>query len=347
MGNVYQLRKYQPEPADNGPVKSGQSKEELLRQMERELKLLHKAESTRDSYLYYVGQFIDHRQSIHSTKRGEAAIHEYLTYLAVEGKVSASTQNVALCALLFFYGQVLKQDVGLIDAPRAKKPKHLPVVLSKEEVVLILSKLSGIYHLICSLMYGCGLRVKIDCLTLRVQDIDFGRKLITLQNSKGGKSRSLALPEALIPKLQLHLEEVKKTHERDLAKGWGSVMLPNALDRKYPNASKEWGWQWVFPATSRYIEPKTHIQRRHHLHESAVQKAVKRARYDARIFKHVTPHIFRHSYATHLLEDGENVRVVQELLGHESIETTMVYLHVMQSPSRVKSPLDRLVSNAE
>lgn len=312
--------------------------------MERELKLHHKAESTRDSYLYYVEDFIDYRIRIHSTLRGNDAVREYLTWMAVDGKVSASTQNVALCALLFLYKQVFKQGIGLIDAPRAKKPKHLPTVLSKEEVVLILSKLSGVYHLICSLMYGCGLRVKSDCLTLRVQDVDFDRKLITIHNAKGGKSRALALPETLIPALQVHLQNAKRMHEQDLAKGWGSILLPNALDRKYPNASKEWGWQWVFPATSRFIEPKTHIQRRHHLHESAVQKAVKRARYEARIFKHVTPHIFRHSYATHLLEDGENVRVVQDLLGHESIETTMIYLHVMQSPSMVKSPLDRLVA---
>lgn len=342
-GNVVQIRDYRTETADNNATKSGYSKADLLRQMERELKLLHRASSTRDSYLYYVREFIDYRHRIHSTLRGNDAVREYLTYLAIEKNISASTQNVALNALLFFYKNVLKADIGLIDAPRARKPRKLPVVFTREEVTAILSKLHSVYWLICSLLYGCGLRVKVDCLTLRVQDIDFGQKLIILKDSKGGKSRSLALPDALIEPLRIHLMEVKRIHDRDIAKGWGSVLLPNALARKYPSASKEWSWQWVFPATSRYIEPKTNIQRRHHLHESAVQKAVKQARIEARIFKYAGPHIFRHSYATHLLEDGENIRTIQELLGHAHVETTMIYTHVAQSPSRVRSPLDRLI----
>lgn len=343
MGNVIQIRKREEYQANNNTIKSGQTKEGLLLQMGRELKLLHRSKSTGNSYRYYVSEFINYRNKTHSTKRGEDAIREYLTYLAVEKSVSASTQNVALNALLFFYKHILKVNVGLIDAPRAKRSQKLPVFFTRDEVAAILSRLHGTYWLICSLLYGCGLRVKVDCLTLRVQDIDLSQKLIVLKNSKGGKSRALALPESLIEPLRLHLSDVKKIHERDLSQGYGSVVLPYALNRKYPGASKDWCWQWVFPAASRYIEPTTKIQRRHHLHESAVQKAVKQARIEAKIYKQAGPHIFRHSYATHLLEDGINIRTIQELLGHANIETTMIYTHVAQLASKIQSPLDRLI----
>jgi site-specific recombinase XerD len=182
----------------------------------------------------------------------------------------------------------------------------------------------------------------VDCLTLRVKDIDFGQRMVILRNSKGGKSRSVALPEKLIDKLKHHLEEVKKIHDRDLSAGFGSVVLPDALARKYPNAGKEWAWQWVFPATSRYTIEGTGIQRRHHLHETAIQKAVKTAMREAKIYKHAGPHAFRHSYATHLLEDGVNIRTIQELLGHERLETTMIYTHVAHLGSNIQSPLDKI-----
>jgi integron integrase len=333
-------------PPANAPAKSSHADQirSILKKLNDEITVQHLAMSTRRSYTNYVKEYIYRRERIRATTKGEEAIREYLTYLAVEKRVSASTQNVALNALLFLYKHVLKVDVGLIDAPRAHSHRKLPAVFTREEVTAILGKLHGVYHLICSLLYGCGLRVKVDCLTLRGKDIDFGQRLIILRNSKGGKSRSLALPEKLVEPLRLHLEEVKKTHERDLAEGWGSVVLPDALDRKYPSASKSWAWHWVFPATSRYEIEETKIQRRHHLHETAVQKAVKTAMREARIYKHAGPHAFRHSYATHLLEDGVNIRTIQELLGHERLETTMIYTHVARLGSNIPSPLDKLAA---
>lgn len=342
MGSVLALRTFQPNPPINKTSKSRQI-DDLMNNLRREIKTLHLAKSTMASYSYYVRDFIQRRERLHLKIRGNEAVHEYLAHLANDKYISASTQNVALNALLFFYKHVRKVDIGLIDAPRARKPKRLPTVFTKEEVALLLSKLRGAYWLIASLLYGCGLRVEVDCLTLRIQDIDFGQKLVILKNSKGGTSRAMALPDAIIPKLRLHFEELKKIHESDLSAGYGSVSLPNALDRKYPSAARDWKWQWVFPASSLYAIEGTNIKRRHHLHESAVQKAIKRALIEAKIHKHAGPHTLRHSYATHLLEEGVNIRTIQELLGHKNIETTMIYTHMANLPTKVKSPLDGLL----
>lgn len=344
MGNVVALRRYAPKPPANETGKSRLSEPELYEAMTRAMKLKHFRPSTQRSYMAAVREFIGYRKRTHSGARGELAIKEYLTYLAVTKKISASYQNVHLNALIFFYQEVLgtKLDVTLINAVRARKPHRLPAVLTREEVAAVLGNIKGTPLIICSLLYGAGLRLEIDCLTLRVQDIDFGQKLIVLRDSKGEKSRAVPLPESIIPRLQMHLEDVQKIHARDLTGGYGAVELPGALTRKYPNAAKSWPWQWVFPASSRYTIKGTSIQRRHHLHPSAVQKAFKEALRIANVYKYAHPHTLRHSYATHLLEAGENIRTVQELLGHKSVETTMIYTHVMNSPRRVKSPLDRL-----
>lgn len=346
MGNVIPIRPLESKPGDNNTAKSCLNKEELLRRMDREMKLKHFRPSTLDSYSGYVKEFIEYRQLTGTKAQREGAMKEFLTYLAVEKKVSASTQNVALNALKFFYEKVvgIEIDVAKIKAVRAKTRKRLPVILTSEEVFAVLDKLPGAHWLICSLLYGAGLRIEIDCLTLRVQDIDFGQELIILRDSKGEKSRALPLPKSVIPRLKLHLEDVKKQHDRDLAQGWGSVALPNALERKYPKAAKSWSWQWVFPATSRYFDPKLKIQRRHHLHPSAVSKVFSEALREAGIYKHATPHTLRHCYATHQLESGVNVRVVQELMGHASLETTMIYTHVTRTKAReIPNPLDRLM----
>lgn len=338
MGNVVNMRPQE----DNKTPKSGRIAE-LLEQLHREFAVKHLSRSTEKSYTDYVRDFITWKQRTRSQDIGEDAIREYLTHLAVDRHVAASTQNVALNALLFFYGRVLHQEVGRIDAVRAKKPKHLPVVLTREEVAAVLDQMTGTPRLVCSLLYGAGLRVEVDCLTLRVKDIDFGQRQIFIHESKGNKSRSVPLPERLIEPLRLHLEEVKRLHDRDLADGWGAVDLPGALGKKYPSAPRDWAWQWVFPASSRYVEKDTGRQARWHLHETVIQKAVKAALRSAHIYKHAHPHTFRHAFATHLLEDGVSIREVQELLGHEKLETTMVYTHVMRKASAIRSPFDRLL----
>jgi len=315
---------------------------EMLEKLQREFAVRHLSPSTRKSYTGYVVDFIRHKYRLHSRETGEVAIRQYLTYLAIDKHVAASTQNVALNALLFFYKHVIGAPVGEINAPRAKKPKHLPVVLSREEVSAVLSRLHGVYWLACALMYGCGLRIEVDCLTLRIKDIDFGAGLIILQSSKGGKSRSLPLPATLIAPLKNHIAEVRRTHETDLSDGWGVVDMPDSLAIKYPAKAREFGWQWLFPASSRYVEKETGIQRRWHLHETAVQKAFQTATRQVGITKHCGPHCLRHSFATHLLEDGIDIRTIQDLLGHEKLDTTMIYTHVTRKGCNIISPLDKL-----
>jgi integron integrase len=345
MNTARKTNLYHLPPRDNLAPKSGQQikKEQLLDKLAKAIRLKHYSRETERSYVNYVAAFIDFRMKRRSGTEGAAAIEEYLTYMALEKKVAASTQNVAFNALLFFYRRVLGVEPGEINACRAKKPQRLPVVCTREEVAAILDHLKGDAWLVVALLYGCGLRAEVDGLSLRVKDIDFGQRTVTIRESKGGSARVLSLPEQLHERLQRHIQKVKAIHEMDLREGWGAVELPGALARKYPNANKEFGWQFLFPAATRWTDKETGRQGRPHIHETAIQKAVKSARIAARIYKHVTPHTFRHSYATHLLEDGETIRTVQELLGHKSVKTTMIYTHVMQKKSSVRSPLDRLL----
>lgn len=335
--NVYLIK-----PLDNGITKSRSKKEILLDKLSKAIQLKHYSKATDRMYCGYVGEFIDFQMKKSNPEHGAKAVEEYLTHLAVDRKVAASTQNVAFNALIFFYRRVLNIELGEINASRAKKPQRLPVVCTREEVHAILDHLKGDVWLVCGLLYGCGLRNEVDCLQLRIKDIDFGQNTVTVRDSKGGSARVLNLPSVLAERLQRHIVKVKHIHEQDLREGWGVVDLPGALAKKYPNANREFGWQYLFPAQSRWKNDETGLQGRPHIHETVIQKTVKSARIAAQIYKHVTPHTFRHSYATHLLEDGETIRTVQELLGHKSVTTTMIYTHVMQKKNAVKSPLDRM-----
>ena len=274
---------------------------------------------------------------------GTLEVARYLTSLAVQGHVSASTQNQAFSALLFLYREVLQRDLtGLDEVVRAKRPVRLPQVLSRDEVGAILRQIRGTSCLMASLIYGAGLRV-LECARLRVKDIDLPRGELTVRDGKGGKDRRTVIPQRLVPALRAHLDRVRRLHEADLREGAGSVTLPDALDRKYPAASREWGWQWVFPAARLYVEPGTGERHRHHLHESALQRTFKDAVRAAGISKPATCHTLRHSFATHLLEEGYDIRTIQELLGHSDVATTMIYTHVLNRGGRgVRSPLDVL-----
>jgi integron integrase len=273
---------------------------------------------------------------------GVVEIRQYLSHLADSGKVAASTQNVELAALLFLYREVLGRDLQFIDGiERAKQPQRAPTVLTREEVAKILAELSGAYHLMTSLLYGTGMRL-MECVRLRVKDIDFGYRQITVRDGKGGKDRRTLMPESLVVPLRTQLERARLLHEEDLQRGYGSVYLPYALERKYPNAAKEWAWQWAFPAGKLSVDPRSGQVRRHHTSEDALQREVKRAIRKAGTEKRASCHTLRHSFATHLLEDGYDIRTIQELLGHADVQTTMIYTHVLNKGGKgVKSPLDK------
>jgi integron integrase len=345
MGSRWSQRRYAEKRPDNVPIKSSKLTDfdALLQAMHREIRLEHLAPSTEDSYCGYVAEFLDFKIKRHSLLTDEAAIREFLTYAAMEKHVAASTQNVMLNALLYFYGKILHHDVGLIDAPRAQKAKHIPVVLSEDEVKRVLAELSNPYLLAADLMYGDGLRVEVDCLTLRIKDIDFGQEMIILQSSKALNARTLPLPKHDVEPLRAQIEYAKRLWERDLAEGWGAVFMPDALAKKYPNAAKSWAWQWVFPAGSRWVDKEARQEGRWHLDVSLMQKAFHAAMIRAKVYKHAGPHSLRHSFATHLLENGEDVKMVQDLMGHKDLKTTMGYLHVARTRfRRVVSPVDRL-----
>ena len=273
---------------------------------------------------------------------GAPEVTAFLSYLAIEKRVAASTQNQALAALLFLYREVLGVTLPWLDGvERAKRPAHVPAVFTKDEVWAILSRLSGAKWLIVSLLYGSGLRLS-ECLKLRVKDIDFGYRQVTVRDGKGSKDRHTSLPSTIVEPLKRHLARVMALHEADIVAGYGRVELPYALERKYPRAAAEWGWQWVFPAAKLGRDPRTGTVRRYHLHPSAPQKAVRDALRAAGITKPGGCHTFRHSFATHLLEDGHDIRTVQELLGHKDVSTTMIYTHVLNRGGKgVRSPLDR------
>jgi len=325
------------------PTLVGDAKPKLLDQFREALRARHYSLRTEQTYCLWVKRFIFFHHVRHPADMAEPEINAFLTHLAVKERVSASTQTQALSALLFLYRHVLGREIGdLGEVIRARKPRRLPVVMTREETKAVLSHLNGDKWLMGMLMYGSGLRL-MECLRLRVQDIDFSRHQILVRDGKGAKDRITMLPASVTAALQDHLRRVKEIHEKDLNEGWGGVWLPNALERKYRNASKEWRWQWVFPQENRWINHHTKDQGRHHVDESLVQKAVREAVRRARLAKRATCHTFRHSFATHLLEDGYDIRTVQELLGHNDVKTTMIYTHVLnRGPACVRSPADGL-----
>ncbi len=271
---------------------------------------------------------------------GAEHVRDFLTHLAVKGKVAASTQNQAFSAILFLYQQVLQHEIGRIeDVERAKRPIKVPVVFTQDEAAKVLAQMSSTLRLMANLLYGTGMRL-MECVRLRVKDVDFGYNQITIRDGKGAKDRVTMLPPVLVDALQRHLARVKSLHGDDLAEGFGTVYLPFALERKYPNANREWGWQYVFPAAKRSVDPRSKRQQRHHAGETVLQRAVKQAIRAAGIHKAASCHTFRHSFATHLLESGYDIRTVQELLGHKDVATTMIYTHVLNRPGvAVRSPL--------
>lgn len=314
----------------------------LLDEVRDLIRLLHYSYRTEQSYLEWIKQYILFHQKRHPAEMGATEVSQFLTHLAVNRRVAASTQNQALAALLFLYRRVLKQDLPWLDnVERAKRPARLPVVLTKAEVKLVLSNLQQQSWLMASLLYGSGLRLN-ECLRLRVKDLDFSYQQIVVRDAKGSRDRVTILPATLTESLQAQLELAKSVHQRDLAAGFGDVGLPFALAQKYPNAQWEWRWQFVFPAATISKDPRSGSKRRHHVGEWVLQQAVKSATRLSEIDKPVSCHTFRHSFATHLLEDGYDIRTVQELLGHKDVRTTMIYTHVLNRGGKgVRSPLDR------
>jgi len=317
--------------------------EKLMNCVSNAMRARHYSPRTEQSYCGWIRRYILFHDKRHPMEMGESEINGFLTHLAVRGKVAASTQNQALCALLFLYRHVLGREIGdLGEVFWARRPKRLPVVMTREEARLVLAHLEGDRWLMASLMYGAGLRL-LECLRLRVQDLDFSRNEILVRDGKGAKDRITMLPAAVKGSLGKHLEHIREIHRRDLADGWGRVKMPNALERKYPNASAQWRWQWVFPQEGRWRNSRTGEQGRHHVDESIVQRAVRRAVAAAGLVKRVSSHTFRHSFATHLLESGYDIRTIQELLGHKDVKTTMIYTHVLnQGPKGVRSPMDEV-----
>jgi integron integrase len=313
----------------------------LLDQVRLAIRTRHYSWRTERAYVAWVRRFIVFHGKRHPLTMGEREVTAFLSALAVRGRVSASTQNQALSAIVFLYRHVLKTELEWMSGiVKAKRPVRLPTVLTRDEVRAVLRELHGVPWLMASLMYGAGLRL-LECAHLRVKDVDFARLEITVRDGKGRKDRMTMLPAALREPLAVHVERVRLLHQRDLRRGLGSVELPSAVERKYSRATFEWAWQWVFPATRFYRDRRSGRYRRHHLHESVVQRAMKEAVWRAGIPKHASCHTLRHSFATHLLEAGYDIRTIQELLGHSDVSTTMVYTHVLNRGGRgVRSPLD-------
>jgi len=315
--------------------------QKLLDQVSTVARLKHLSTRTEKAYRHQIKRFIVFHKLRHPQNMREEEIRAYLSHLAIDRNVAASTQNVALAALLFLYRDVLKIDLNRIeDIERARLPTRLPIVFTRDEVKAILKQLSSVDHIVASLMYGTGLRL-MECLRLRIKDIDFSYNQIFIRSGKGEKDRVTMLPISLKEPLRKHILTVKLIHQTDLKQGLGEVHMPYALARKYSGAARQWGWQYLFPAGEITKDPRTNKLRRHHIHESKVQRAVKNAIRTARIVKRGSCHTLRHSFATHLLEDGYDIRTVQELLGHKDVRTTMIYTHVLNRGGRgVKSPLD-------
>lgn len=325
------------------PSHLGSLQPPLLVTLREALRSRHYSRRTEQSYCHWVTRFLAFHHPRRPEELAAAEINGFLNHLALKQRVSASTQTQALSAILFLYRYLLCREIGTLDQLiRARKPHRLPVVMTRDEVRSVLQELHGIYRLMAGLMYGGGLRL-MECLRLRVQDLDLRSHQVLVRDGKGGKDRITMLPQSMVEPLTEQLERARAWHLRDLKEGWGRATLPHALARKYPHAAAEWGWQFVFPADHRWVNPRTGEEGRHHVHESAVQRAVKDAVRKAGLVKHATCHTFRHSFATHLLADGYDIRTVQELLGHKDVKTTMRYTHVLnRGPRGVRSPADGL-----
>jgi len=336
-----------PWPPPSGappPEGAAASPPRLLDRVREAVRTPHYSLRTEEAYVGWTRRYVLFHKKRHPQEMGEAEINAFLTDLAVRLHVSASTQNQATSALLFLYRHLLGKPAGSLDGiVRARRPTRLPAVLTRSEVRRVLARMHGTPKIVAILLYGSGMRL-LECLRLRVKDLDFAAGRIVVRDAKSRKDRRVPLPEKVRPALATWLSRVKALHERDLAEGFGAVWVPEALDRKYPACQRAWGWQWVFPAEHRSIDPRTQVERRHHLHESVLQRAVHQAVRDLEIGKPVNCHTFRHSFATHLLEQGYDIRTIQELLGHSDVRTTMIYTHVLnRSGGRgIQSPADTL-----
>lgn len=326
-----------PTESDRSPGRPG-----LLETTRRVARLRHLSPRTEKSYVYWIRAYIRFHERRHPRDLGEQGVESFLSYLASERRVSASTQNQALSSLLFLYRRVLNIELGPIDAVRARRTRSLPAVLTREEIRRIFRLVEGTPSIVCGLLYGSGLRL-LECLELRLKDVSLDRKEITVRRGKGGKDRVTVLPDRQVVPISRQIEQARRLHEKDRRLGWGRAPLPGAMAQKYPGAGREPAWQFIFPATRRFVEPETGEEHRHHFHESAVQRAMHRAVRQSGVTKRATCHTLRHSFATHLLEDGYDIRTVQELLGHRSVKTTMIYTHVLnRGQLGVRSPADRL-----
>lgn len=330
-------------PSKTADVPTSLAKPKLLDQVRDRIRTKHYSLRTEQAYLGWIRRFILFHGKRHPAELGAPEVEAFLSHLAVDGQVAAATQNQALAALLFLYREVLNQPLPWLDnLTRAKRPARLPVGLTVTEVQLLLARMEGTVGLAARLLYGTGMRL-MECVRLRVKDVDFAARQITVRDGKGGKDRVTVLPDALIAPLQAHLAQVKALHEADLRAGFGDVYLPFALERKYPDAGRSWAWQYVFPARGLSVDPRSGKTRRHHMDEKAIQRAMKQALHNTGISKPASPHTLRHSFATHLLQSGYDIRTVQELLGHKDVSTTMIYTHVLNRGARgVQSPLDML-----
>jgi integron integrase len=326
---------------ETGPV--GTPKPRLLDRVRAAVRARHYSRRTEKAYVHWIRRYIVFHGKRHPAEMGAPDVTAFLTALAVHDKVAASAQNQALSALLFLYREVLGVELPwLDDVVRAKRPQHLPVVLTRDEVRAVLQRLDGVPRLMAILLYGAGLRL-LECCRVRVKDVDFATNQILIRDGKGRKDRVTMLPAAVKTALVAHVQHVREQHQTDVRHGAGWVELSGALARKYPNAGRDWGWQWVFPGTRMYVDRLTRQRRRHHHHESVLQRAVKEAVRAVGIAKQATCHTFRHSFATHLLEESHDIRTVRELLGHQDVSTTMIYTPVLnRGPAGVRSPADRI-----
>jgi integron integrase len=323
------------------PLPPNPPKRKLLDQVRDAIRLKHYSYKTEQSYVAWIRRYILFHNKRHPQEMGTEEVEAFLTHLAVTENVAASTQNQALSALIFLYRYVLQQPLTEnVDAIRAKRSKHLPTVLTVAEVKAVLGAMTGTPQLMAELLYGTGMRLN-EGLRLRVKDVDFGQQQIIVRDTKGKQDRRTVLPQRIVERLQAHLVLIRHQHQQDLSQGYGQVYLPYALERKYPNADRDWIWQYVFPANTRSKDPRSGIVRRHHLDPSIIQKAIKAAIRQVGITKKASCHTLRHSFATHLLENGYDIRTVQELLGHKDVKTTMIYTHVLNRGGLgVRSPLD-------